>query len=173
MKRHLYLAVVSLASLFAFASCSSDDSTDTQKPEIDLVAPKDGTKVEAGKDIHFDMIVSDNEGLRSYNVDIHNDFDGHTHGDTHSHGIKAAVVETKPFIFNKTWDLNGVKNDKIHHHEIVVAENATPGKYHFVVKVLDVSGNQSMVVRSIEVVPQGEGDHDHDHEGDHDHDHAH
>lgn len=175
MKKIQYLAVVSIASLFAFTSCSSDDNTDTQKPVVDLVAPKEGSKLEAGKDIHFDMLVSDNEGLGSYNVDIHNNFDGHGHsGDNHTHAIKA-VVETKPFAYNNTWDLGGVKNDQIHHHEIVIAADATPGKYHFAVKVLDKAGNQTMVFRNIEIVPSGEGDggdHDHDHDHD-DHDHAH
>lgn len=172
MKKIQYLAIVTIASLFTFTSCSSDDNADTQKPEVNLVAPAEGAKLEAGKDIHFDMIVSDNEGLGSYNVDIHDNFDGHDHsGENHTHALKA-VVETKPFTYNNTWQLGGVKNDNIHHHEIVIAENATPGKYHFAVKVLDKAGNQTMVFRNIEIVASGEGDHDHDHDHD-DHDHAH
>lgn len=187
MRKIQYLAVASLASVFAFTSCSSDDNTDTEKPVVDLIAPAEGAKLEAGKDIHFDMVVSDNDGLASYNVDIHNNFDGHNHsgGDTHTHAVnavKADEAEGKPFAFNKTWSLDGVKNDKIHHHEIVIDANAKPGNYHFVVKVLDKSGNQTMEFRNIEIVPDGEGDgghdhdhdHDHDHEGeDHDHDHTH
>ncbi|WP_410878213.1 DUF4625 domain-containing protein [Myroides sp. DW712] len=178
MRKIQYLAVISMVSAFAFTSCSSDDSTDTQKPEVNLIAPKEGAKLEVGKDIHFDMEVSDNEGLGSYNVDIHNNFDGHGHsGENHTHAISTLAVDTKPFAYNKTWDLGGKKNDDVHHHEIIIAADATPGKYHFVVKVLDKAGNQTMVFRNIEIVPQGEGDggdHDHDHDHDHDdHNHTH
>ncbi len=178
MKKLQYLAIASIASVFTFTSCSSDDNTDTEKPVVDLVAPAEGAKLEAGKDIHFDMVVSDNDGLASYNVDIHNNFDGHNHsgGDNHTHalGVKEVAAEGKPFAFNKTWDLGGVKNDKIHHHEIIIDANAKPGDYHFVVKVLDKSGNQTMVFRNIEIVAAGEGDGDHDHDHDHDdHNHAH
>lgn len=172
MKTLKYIAIVALAS--AFTSCSSsDDSVDTEKPVIVLNAPEEGAKLEAGKDVHFDMEVSDNEALGSYNVDIHNDFDGHTHGivamaEDHDH--EDENEHRTPFQFNKTWDnIYGKKNDDVHHHEIIIPADAKRGKYHFVVKVLDKAGNQEMVYRNIEIVDPGEGNSDHDHDHDHDH----
>lgn len=172
MKTLKYIAIVALVS--AFTSCSSDDnsSVDTEKPVIILNAPGEGAKLEAGKDIHFDMEVSDNVALGSYNIDIHNDFDGHTHSlvamaeEDHDH--EDENEHRTPFQFNKTWDnIKGKKNDDVHHHEIVIPTDAKRGNYHFVVKLLDQAGNQQMVYRTVEIVDPGEGDSDHDHDHDH------
>lgn len=154
------IAILVVMIAIGFTSCSkSDDQPDTEKPQIDLHAPTDGAKIEAGDShgIHFDMEVSDNVGLQSYKVDIHS-----AKGHTHSMGLRT-LDQHADWAFEKTWDLGGQRNAMIHHHEIVVPEDAEPGEYHFVVYVLDVSGNQSMAFSTVEVVGQGEGDHDHDH----------
>ncbi len=173
MKKIKYISVLSAISLFVLGSCSSDSSVDTEKPVIVLNAPAEGAKLAAGSDIHFDMEVSDNEALGSYNVDIHNDFDGHNHGSDSASILKFVVKhsddspenETRvPFVYNKTWtDIAGKKNDHVHHHEIIIDKDAKRGNYHFVVKVLDRAGNQSMEFRTIQIVDPEEADHDHNH----------
>ncbi|MEC4113019.1 DUF4625 domain-containing protein [Myroides pelagicus] len=178
MKTIKYIAFYSLLASAFFTSCtSSDDNLDTEPPVVDLIAPADGAKLEAGKDIHFDMNVSDNVALATYNVDIHGNFDGHGHGDgNHTHSITVLAGDhthdaeneaRKEFKFNETWDdIYGKKNDNVHHHKIIIAADAKRGNYHFAVKVLDKAGNQTMVFRNIEIVDPGHGD-----GGDHSHHH--
>ncbi len=177
MKTIKYIAFYSILSSLFLTSCTSgDDNVDTEPPVIILNAPVEGAKLEAGKDIHFDMDLTDNVALGTYNVDIHDNFDGHTHGK----GVSIQSIEVrhddhdhendsrKAFKFNRTWDdIFGKKNDHVHQHDIVIDKDAKRGNYHFVVKVVDKAGNQSMVFRNIEIVDPGQGD------SGHDHDHAH
>lgn len=190
MKNLKYISLLSIASVFTFTSCTSgDDNVDTEKPVVILNAPVEGAKLQAGKDVHFDMDLSDNEALGSYNVDIHNNFDGHDHtghNDTkafsviladdhdHDHDHDEENEARNPFKFNRTWDdIYGLRNTHVHQHEIVIAKDAKRGAYHFVVKVVDKAGNQTMVFRNIEIVDPIEGEDGHDHDHDHDHGHTH
>ncbi len=135
-------------------SCEADG--DTTKPVINLESPAEGATLGAdGEGIHFEMELSDNEGLASYKVEIHNNFDGHDHD---------SKSETVDFAYNNTWtDIAGQLNATIHHHEIVIPEDATHGDYHFIVYCVDVAGNESYVVRNVVIDAEGE-EHDHDEE---------
>lgn len=160
----LYFYTFCLILALSATACGSDEDGDTTAPVINLIAPAEGTILKIGSEIHFDMEVADNEMLRSYKVEIHNAFDGHGHGHDHNHAKAAEAIETKPFSFQKDWDLSGKKDAKIHHHEIAIPADATPGKYHLMVYCTDLSGNESHVARNIELSITGEeGDHDHDH----------
>jgi hypothetical protein len=146
--------IICLTAIFsvAFASCKEDG--DTTKPVINLIEPEDGDVLKIGGElgVHFDAEFSDNEMLASYKVNIHPDFDGHTH-------TKDAT--TVDFEFERTWDISGKKNADVHHHEIKIPENATPGDYHLMVYCLDAAGNESHVTVDIELSHDGE-EHEHD-----------
>jgi hypothetical protein len=149
----LFLVIFSMITVLSlFTSCNDDG--DTVKPVIHLIEPEEDAVLKIGSDVHFEMEVSDNEMLKSYKVEIHSNFDGHTH----------SRAETTDFSFNKTWDLSG-KNADIHHHEIIIPESATPGYYHLMVYCTDVAGNEASLARDIELSHDGE---EHDHE-EHDH----
>ncbi len=133
-----YSAFIISALAVGFVSCS-DDKGDTEKPKINLISPANGDSLRIGADVHLDMELSDNDLLSSYRINIHS-AEGHTH-DTKSG--ESTVV------FDRSWDLSGKKNEPVHHHEIIIPESAKEGEYHFMVYCLDVSGNQSYVVRSV------------------------
>ncbi|MBW3520127.1 DUF4625 domain-containing protein [Flavobacterium sp. NKUCC04_CG] len=169
MKTIRIFSILALTAFFGLASCSSDDNNiDTVRPVVNLIAPKEGAVLVAGKDVHFDLEVSDNVMLGSYKVDIHNNFDNHNHPSSISNKENDDLVA---FVFNKTWSLEGMKNADIHHHEIIIAANAKPGKYHFVVYVVDHAGNESKVARNIVIAAAGTPGDDHDDHDDHDHNH--
>ncbi|SBV95085.1 conserved exported hypothetical protein [uncultured Dysgonomonas sp.] len=155
----LFLSIISIITSISFTSCSNDNDGDTTPPVINLTAPTEGAVLKIGSDIHFDMELSDNEMLSSYKVEIHNNFDGHNH----TKSLKAEDATTA-FAFQKTWSVTGQKTAKMHHHEIIIPENATPGNYHLMVYCTDAAGNESYVARNIVLSHDGEDDdHDHDH----------
>lgn len=159
MKKRIFLLAGVVAMPFSFTACSDDDA-DTSKPMIQLHEPEDGDSLKIGDDIHFEADFSDNEELGSYLVEIHNNFDGH------GHKLKSASsTDTEPFSFKKSYDLNGLRNSHVHHHDIAISENATPGEYHFVVYCTDAAGNQSMIVRDI-ILSSDAGSHQHEHDDD-------
>lgn len=152
----IYIAFALLTFSFIFNACSDDDG-DTTKPVIQLDAPAEGANLMIGSDIHLDMDLSDNVMLSSYKIEIHNNFNGHTHGETR------ATDETVAFHFDKSWDVSGNVNTHVHHHEIVIPENATPGDYHLMVYCTDAAGNESHIARNIVLSHEGEeGGHHHD-----------
>ena len=138
---------ISLMAIISILFMSCGDDGDTTKPVINLIEPKEGAILLIGDErgIHFDMELSDNEMLASYRVEIHSNFDGH------SHNKRNAITpeKTEDFRFDKLWDVPGLKNIHIHHHEIKIPSSATPGNYHLVVYCTDAAGNQANIARNI------------------------
>lgn len=150
------LLIMKKVSVFIYAaaiavfvwSCNKDDDKDTTKPVIELEEPADGDTLFIGYDTHLEMELLDNVQLKSYKVDIHNNFDGHTH--------TKSTAATGAWTFSKSWDVSGSKNTHVHHHEIEVPTvvdgvQIAKGKYHFTVYCTDAAGNESYVVRNIVV----------------------
>ena len=99
--------------------------------------------------------------LRPQNtLSIHNNFDHH------GHDSRAAGEKNTAFTFDKVYDVSGLKNTKVHHHDIVIPADAAPGDYHLMVWCTDAAGNQTEVARNIVLSADGgtETEHDHDHE---------
>ena len=142
------VCLIAISSIF-FYSCEDGD---TEKPVINLIEPAEGDVLKIGSDIHFEMELSDNVMLKSYKVEIHSNFDGHVH--------VRSTNSTVDFTFNKSWNVPQ-KNASVHHHEIEIPDNATPGGYHLVVYCTDVAGNESHVARNVVLSHTGE-EHEHD-----------
>ena len=65
-----------------------------------------------------------------------------------------------PFVFNRSYDVSGKKNVHVHHHDIVIPEDATPGDYHLMVYCTDAAGNETHIARNIVLSTTAEEDHD-------------
>ncbi|GHU88917.1 hypothetical protein FACS1894155_04770 [Bacteroidia bacterium] len=155
----LYLVCLMAISFVIFSSCDRDNDSDTTKPVINLIEPEEGATLKIGDEhgIHFELELSDNMILKSYKADIHPNFDGHGH----SAPLKSTSSETVDFHFNKSWDVPGQKNVNIHHHEIVIPANATPGNYHLMIYCTDAAGNESYLARNIILSTEGGEEHEH------------
>lgn len=145
MKTKFYFLVISLLAICSVClpACDNDEKGDVTKPVIDLIEPEEGAVLKIGneKGVHFEMNLSDDVMLKSYKINIHNNFD-------------------------KVYDVSGLKNTKVHHHDIVIPADAAPGDYHLMVWCTDAAGNQTEVARNIVLSADGgtETEHDHDHE---------
>ena len=104
------------------------------------------------------MDLSDDVMLKSYKIEIHSNFDHHSHG-----GNSRAAQETVDFSFNRSYDVSGQKTAHIHHHDIVILANATAGDYHLMVYCTDAAGNESYIARNIKLSNEVE-DEDHHHD---------
>ncbi|MDR2764558.1 MAG: DUF4625 domain-containing protein [Tannerella sp.] len=155
MKARTIFFIMGLTALLFIVCNACKEDSDTTKPEILLVEPAEGDLLHIGDEhgMHFEVEFSDNEMLASYKVDIHPNFDGHSH--------TRATSETVDFEFDKSWSLSG-KNAAIHHHEIMIPEEATPGAYHLMVYCTDAAGNESYVAINVELSHEEGEDHDHD-----------
>lgn len=127
MKSIYYLLSLSALLMFTFQSCKKD--VDDEAPVISSFTV-DSQTVAAGSEIHADLHFTDNEALKSYKIDIHDNFDGHSHGKV-----------GQSWSYQELVDISGKDFDD--HKHIDVPSDAFSGPYHFTLYVLDAEGNQS------------------------------
>ncbi|PIB35513.1 hypothetical protein BFP72_08975 [Reichenbachiella sp. 5M10] len=126
MKKNFWIALFAVTMISA---CESDDNTpDLTAPVIEMEEPFPGDSFAAGWTMHVLGEITDDEGLASYNITIHDDFDGHTHG---------RVLEA--FSYDQSFVASGTMQEI--DQEIEITETATAGPYHFVVQAIDEAGN--------------------------------
>ncbi len=119
-------------AILLVACDKEEDNQDTTAPVIKSVTINEEDHdivVMAGDEIHIDAELSDNEALGELKVDVHDIFDGHSHGKT---AIKWAEVLTIA--------LSG-KEQKVHDH-MDVPQDAQAGPYHAVFRLIDAEGNE-------------------------------
>ena len=79
------LIIIATLIMTAFASCNKDDndSIDTEKPQInasiDGASPANAATFYFGESIPVKLLLTDNAELGSFSVNIHNNFDHHSH----------------------------------------------------------------------------------------------
>lgn len=139
MKIKSFIYLSSLSALTIFAGCSDDDESpvDNTAPTVSNVAingTAENIVVMPGSEIHFDAQFEDDLLLGQYKIDIHNNFDGHSHG----------RIASTDFSFTQIYDLTG-RTEAVHEH-IEVPEDATPGDYHFSLQYFDAVGNEGDIV---------------------------
>ena len=106
------------------------------------------------------MDLSDDGMFKAYMIEIHSNFVHHSHGKSRAVGTGEATVD---FSFNRSYDISGKTTAHIHHHDIVIPANATPGDYHLMVYCTDAAGNEAYIARNIVMSTTAEED-DHHHD---------
>ena len=155
MKKILFLAIAALL----LASCSNDDDNedvkDMDKPVIadgNTPSPIDCEVYHRGQTIAFRYTFSDNVGLGNFNLEIHNNFDHHTHstsaGDCPLDPKKSPV---SPWVFNRSYTIPQGSKSYEAKVDIPIPEDIDPGDYHFMVRLTDMSGWQQLKAVSIKI----------------------
>lgn len=98
-------------------------------------------------------MTSDNQELASYSLDIHHNFDHHTHDDQGAECELDPVKEaSNPLIFMQNYAIeNGVSSYEID-VEITIPEDVDTGDYHCTFSVTDRTGWQSRTSIDIKIV---------------------
>lgn len=157
MKRINLLASCLLLSVF-FSNCSKDQSEpiDTIYPEVNMefaaAFPKQCTVVKRGEQFLFKALLGDNKELGSLSIDIHHNFDHHTHSTElvacEMSPVKQAV---KPFLLIKNVVIPvGLKSYEVS-AQIEVPADVDPGDYHFMIRLTDKEGWQTIKGLSIKI----------------------
>ena len=153
---HKTLIAFGLLSIFA-AGCKKDEqSIDTEYPVIDLsianAFPQQCATVSRGQKFTFKARFTDNAELGSYSIDIHHNFDNHSHS-TEVSDCSAVVVKTpvKPFVLINTFQIPTGQQTFEATNEITVPADIDPGDYHFLIKLTDKEGWQTIKGISIKI----------------------
>ena len=150
---------LSLMLLCALSACGSDDDEETKDmtyPVInttDIVAvPTDCQVFKRGDVIPLNILFSDDTELGSYNVEIHNNFDHHTHSTSSVEcPMEAQKSPVKPWIYNQDFDIPSGQKSFTARHDIAIPSDIDPGDYHFMVRLTDRAGWQQLHAVAIKI----------------------
>lgn len=142
-----------------FAGCKKDNEKkiDTEYPVIDVTGtsafPKQCSTVKRGQKFMFSAQLSDNESLGSVSIDIHHNFDQHTHStEVESCNLDPKKTPVKPFLLIQTYNIPaGLKTYEVQ-QEITVPADIDAGDYHFMIRLTDKEGWQTIKGLSIKVI---------------------
>ncbi|TRZ42864.1 DUF4625 domain-containing protein [Robertkochia solimangrovi] len=157
MKRIQYF-IVSIIGMMLLA-CSGDDSVikDEEKPTISLNYidgfPQTCSVLKRGSSYDFRALVTDNFELASYSIDIHHNFDHHTHDDQGVNcELEAVKTAVNPLIYMENYMIEGGVDE----YEIIVTveipEDVDTGDYHCQYSVTDKTGWQGRTSIDIKIV---------------------
>lgn len=148
MKVILY---TSLVLLLATTACSSSDdpTKDQQAPVIEYDGqtsnPLDCQVYRRGDVIPFNYTFTDNEALGSFNIEIHNDFDHHTHSTSIAEcPLDAKKSPVHPWVYNKDYPIPGGEKHYTARIDIPIPTDIDEGDYHFMIRVTDAASWQQI-----------------------------
>lgn len=152
--RKILFSLTAIAALLTMVACTSNDDIvkDNELPVITdagiTANPVDCQVYSRGDVIPFRYRFTDNEELGNYNIEIHNNFDHHTHG-TQKDNCKLDPKKDskdykKPWVYNQ--DFTIPRGDKAYDakQDIQIPADIDTGDYHFVIRVTDQAGNQQL-----------------------------
>ena len=156
MMKKLYL---SLTLLCAFCACSSsdDETKDMTYPVINtsdnVAIPTDCDVFRRGEVIPFNYLFTDDTELGSYNIEIHHNFDHHTHSTS---SVECPMEPTKKpvnaWVYNKDYTIPAGQRTFTATHNITIPADIDTGDYHFMVRLTDRAGWQQLHAVAIKII---------------------
>ena len=149
MKTLKTLSVIIILSVF-LASCEKKDEIDTEKPVIDLsiqdAFPVNCDTIYFGEAFELNFLFTDNVELGSYSIDIHNNFDHHSHStEVEACNLGPIKQPVNPFLFIEDYDIPVGKTEYQTNGSISIPSgngngNYDEGDYHFFISLTDKEG---------------------------------
>jgi len=160
--RNLTLIFILFLSLIVLYSCQKDE-IDKEKPVIDLTIP-DAFPVNCdtlyfGESFTLKMSFTDNTELGSFSIDIHHNFDHHSHS-TEVTECELDPVKTpvNPFLFIQDYDIIPYSlNEYVTDVTILIPSGDNEGMfdegdYHFYISLTDAEGWSTQKGLSIKIL---------------------
>ncbi len=154
LKKYGIIAFIAASAI----ACKKDkESIDTEKPTIDISAatafPKQCSQIRRGSSFTFRAKLSDNVALGSYSIDVHHNFDHHSHStEVEECTLEPIKKPVKPFVLVKSINIPGQPQQYDAQFQIDVPADVDPGNYHFMIQVTDQSGWSTQRGISIRII---------------------
>lgn len=157
MKRYSIFAILLLCAFYACSGSDDDAQKDMERPVIsdwNIVAnPIDCQQYHRGDTIPVNYVLMDNCELGAYNIEIHNNFDHHTHSTTAAEcPMDAQKAPQKPWIYNQDFDIDPGQRIWDARQDIAIPEDIDTGDYHFMIRLTDAAGWQQLHAVAIKIV---------------------
>ncbi|TXE11929.1 DUF4625 domain-containing protein [Seonamhaeicola algicola] len=151
--KNLFLVII----ITAFFGCSDDENVDETKPTISINYtegfPKPCIELVRGETYNFRAQVTDNVELASYSLDIHHNFDHHTHDDQEANcDLLPKKQAVNPLIYLENFTIEGGLTSYEINIAVTLPNDIDTGDYHCAYSVTDVTGWQSRTSIDIKIV---------------------
>lgn len=154
LKYHFIIA----AALTLLGGCSKDkdDAIDTEYPTIDVAGttafPKQCSELLRGEKYKVNVLVADNMALGSVSVDVHHNFDHHSHStEVSTCDMEAIKTPINPFLLVKSITIPADNKSYTASTDIEIPTDVDTGDYHFLIRVTDKEGWQTIKGLSIKI----------------------
>jgi hypothetical protein len=157
MKTKILSILIAGGLLLLFTHCSKEDDKDTEYPVIDMSSPgsfpQNCDTVFRGQSFTVKAVFKDNQELGAYNIDMHENFDHHTHSaDIQECDLDEIKDPVNPFLFIQSYDIPAGSTEYSMSQDIFIPENVDQGDYHFMIRLTDKAGWQSLYGLSIKIL---------------------
>jgi hypothetical protein len=152
-----YAIAFGFSGLAFFAGCSKDEKTvDTEYPVIDISVqdafPKQCSELNRGETVRFRALLKDNVRLGSFSVDIHHNFDHHSHStEVNNCTMDPVKAPVNPFLYIRSFPVPEGTSSYSANVDIPVPADIDPGDYHFMILLTDAEGWQTIKGLSIKI----------------------
>lgn len=155
MKREK-LIVLLLLSLLLTGACSKTE-TDETYPVIDMSgkqqSPHDCDTLYIGESFVFRAMFSDNKELGAYSLDIHQNFNHHSHS---SSSVQCSLDPVKtpvnPFLLIREYSIPAGSMAYQSQDSVFIPSGVDPGDYHMMVRLTDRAGWQTLRGVSVKIL---------------------
>lgn len=132
------------------------DGPDTTLPVISdqgIVAnPVDCQVYHRGDTIAFCYAFADNDQLGNYNIEIHHNFDHHTHSTSAAEcPQEQAKTPVSPWVYNRSFAIPAGSSSYVARVKIVIPATIDTGDYHFMIRLTDQAGWQQLRSMAIKI----------------------
>ncbi len=156
--KYFYLPL--LALLCTVCGCSNDDDEsdkDLTYPEISdqgiTANPIDCQVYHRGEVIPVRYILMDNQELGAYNIEIHHNFDHHSHSTSHTDCPQEAKKEpVEPWVFNLDYLIPAGMRKYGLDPDILIPSDIDTGDYHFMIRLTDRAGWQQLRAVALKIM---------------------
>ncbi len=162
MKKYIYMSLT-MALILGLWACGNDDEVkDMTPPTITDTGitcnPINCQVYHPGDIIPFRYVFEDNVELGNFNLEVHNNFDHHSHsteGNDHDHEDSECEHEHEheegeehgeenAWVYNHSFSIPSGLKSHTANVDIPIPEDAAEGDYHFMIRVTDKAGWQQI-----------------------------
>ena len=155
--KKINLMVLASLLLTVISSCKKDkaEPIDTSYPEINVgndAFPKQCSVLKRGETFNFKALLTDNAELGSVSIDIHHNFDHHSHStEVDDCGMEPVKQAVKPFVLIRSFPIAAGLRTFQTSAGISIPADIDPGDYHFLIRLTDKEGWQTIKGLSINI----------------------
>lgn len=144
----------------SFTACEKiSDDYDDESPVIDMTSsdasPQNCITIFRGETLEFNAVFKDNIELGSFSIEMHHNFDHHTHSTDAGHCEEEGEEEEKtpvsPFRWIENYTIPSGLKSYTATVSIPIPQGVDSGLYHFMVRLTDAAGWQTFKGISVKI----------------------